>query len=192
NKYGADTLKARLMADRKTVLKFEKSRLSPVVDTAVKTQYMQLLNANSYQKGGWVLHMLRRKLGDDIFWKGIKNYYSKYQGGNANTDDLRHVMEQVSGKDLKQFFTQWLRTAGHPNLVVNWKYDEKGNNIVINVTQTQEYVYNLSLEIAVDGQVLTVPVKEKSATARFQLKAKPADVKIDPNVNLLATFEESK
>ncbi|WP_114939625.1 M1 family metallopeptidase [Mucilaginibacter endophyticus] len=192
SKYGADTLKARLIADRKTVLKFEKSRLSPVVDTAVKTQYMQLLNANSYQKGGWVLHMLRRKLGDDIFWRGIRNYYSKYQGGNANTDDLRRVMEQASGKDLKQFFTQWLRIAGHPNLAVSWKFDEKDNNITINVTQTQENVYNLALEISVDGQLLTVPVKEKSTTARFQLKAKPVDVKIDPNVNLLATFEENK
>ncbi len=60
NKYGADTLKKRLIADRTKVLRFEKLRLTPVVDTAVKNNYMQLLNANSYQKGGWVLHMLRR------------------------------------------------------------------------------------------------------------------------------------
>jgi aminopeptidase N len=190
NKYGADTLKTRLRADRKKVIDFEKKRLTPIVDTAVKTNYMQLLNANSYEKGGWVLHMLRRKLGEAVFWKGIRNYYSRYQGGNANTDDLRQVMEQASGKDLKQFFTQWLRTAGHPNLAVSWKYDEKDNNITINVTQGQEYIYNLLLEVSVDGQLLTVPVKEKSVKARFKVKARPVDVMIDPNVNLLASFDE--
>jgi len=192
NKYGADTLKTRLIGQRKKVLDFEKERLTPVVDTAVKTKFMQLLNANSYEKGGWVLHMLRRKLGDDVFWKGVRNYYSKYQGSNANTDDLRRVMEQTSGKDLKQFFTQWLRNAGHPNLAVSWKYNEKDGNIAINVTQNQAYVYNLPLEVSVDGQLLTVPVKEKSTTARFRVKAKPADVKVDPNINLLASFEEKK
>lgn len=192
NKYGADTLKTRLIGQRKKVLDFEKERLTPVVDTAVKTKYMQLLNANSYEKGGWVLHMLRRKLGDDVFWKGVRNYYSKYQGSNANTDDLRRVMEQTSGKDLKPFFTQWLRTAGHPNLAVSWKYNEKESNIVINVTQNQAYIYNLLLEVSVDGQLLTVPVKEKSTTAKFKIKAKPAEVKIDPNVNLLVSFEEKK
>ncbi|MGF7074320.1 M1 family metallopeptidase [Mucilaginibacter sp. 3215] len=192
NKYGADTLKTRLIGQRKKVLDFEKERLTPVVDTAVKTKFMQLLNANSYEKGGWVLHMLRRKLGDDVFWKGVRNYYSKYQGSNANTDDLRRVMEQTSGKDLKQFFTQWLRNAGHPNLAVSWKYNEKDGYITINVTQNQAYVYNLPLEVSVDGQLLTVPVKEKSTTARFRVKAKPADVKVDPNINLLASFEEKR
>ncbi|MEO3402300.1 M1 family metallopeptidase [Mucilaginibacter sp. CAU 1740] len=190
NKYGVDTLKKRLSADRRKVIAFEKARLTPVVDTAVKSNYMQLLNANSYEKGNWVLHMLRRKLGDDIFWKGVRNYYAKYQGGNANTDDLRRVMEQTSGKDLKQFFTQWLRTAGHPKLAVKWTWDDKESNLTINVLQNQDFVYHFPLEVSVDGQIITIQVKEKSATLHYKLKAKPADVKIDPNVNLLATFDE--
>jgi aminopeptidase N len=192
NKYGAETLKTRLIADRKKVIDFEKKRLTPVVDTAVKTNYMQLLNANSYEKGGWTLHMLRRKLGDETFWKGIRSYYARYQGRNANTDDLRKIMEQASGKDLKPFFTQWLRIAGHPKLGISWKYDEKDGSIVINVSQKQDYLYSFSLEVSVDGQLLTIPVKEKTTTQRFKVKANPADVKIDPNVNLLASFEEEK
>jgi aminopeptidase N len=66
----------------------------------------------------------------------------------------------------------------------------KDNNITINVTQGQEYIYNLLLEVSVDGQLLTVPVKEKSVKARFKVKARPVDVMIDPNVNLLASFDE--
>ena len=54
-----------------------------------------------------------------LFWKGIRNYYAKYKGSNANTDDLRKVMEQASGQDLKLFFKQWLYTAGHPHLNIS-------------------------------------------------------------------------
>src|SRR6201998_2113891 len=86
SKYGEDILKQRLEKDRKEVFEFEKQRFTPVVDTAVKDNYMQLLNANSYQKGGWVLHMLHVELGEEVFWKGIRRYYEKYNGGNADTD----------------------------------------------------------------------------------------------------------
>lgn len=192
NKYGADTLKKRLIADRKKVIKFEQSRLTPVVDTAVKTNYMQLLNANSYEKGGWVLHMLRRKLGDDIFWKGVHNYYVKYQGGNANTEDLRRVMEQTSGKDLKQFFIQWLRMAGHPKLTVTWAWDDKTGSLTINVLQNQDYIYHFPLEVGIDGELQTLTVKDKSTTVHYKMKARPTEIKIDPNVNLLATFDEQR
>jgi len=56
---------------------------------------LALLNTNSYQKGGWVLHMLRRKLGDSLFWKGIQTYYATYNGGNASTSDLQKIFEEI-------------------------------------------------------------------------------------------------
>ncbi|WPU94282.1 M1 family metallopeptidase [Mucilaginibacter sabulilitoris] len=188
NKYGADTLKKRLIADRKKVLDFEKKRLTPVLDSAVKSDYMQLLNANSYEKGGWVLHMLRRKLGDDLFWKGIRNYYAKYKGSNANTDDLRRVMEQTSGQDLKQFFNQWLRTAGHPDLNVAWHYDAGKGVINFAVEQTQQTPYEFPLTYAVDGKLYTATIKDKINNFEIPAKAAPADVIFDPEVNLLASF----
>jgi aminopeptidase N len=188
NKYGVDTLKKRLSDDRKKVLSFEKKRLTPVVDTAVKGQYMQLLNANSYEKGGWVLHMLRHKLGDELFWKGVRNYYAKYRGSNANTDDLRQVMEQTSGQDLKLFFNQWLRTAGHPDLNVAWHYDAGKGTVDISIEQKQDNVYVFPLEITIAGQLHTITVNGKAATAQIAVKAKPETIVADPNVNLLATF----
>jgi aminopeptidase N len=189
NKYGPDTLKKRLTTDRQKVLGFEKRRLTPVVDTAVNGQYMQLLNANSYEKGGWVLHMLRRKQGDDVFWKGIRNYYAKYNGSNANTDDLMLVMEQTSGQDLKQFFKQWLRTAGHPDLNISWQYDADKGAVNISVEQKQDYIYEFPLEIAIGDQQYTIQVNAKTSTAQFPVKVKPETIVADPNVNLLATFE---
>ncbi|HWZ04590.1 MAG TPA: M1 family aminopeptidase [Mucilaginibacter sp.] len=189
NKYGTDTLKTRLKADRATVLKFEKRRLTPVVDTGVKNNFMQMLNANSYQKGGWVLHMLRRKLGDTLFWKGIRNYYAQYKNGNANTDDLCKVMEKASGQNLEQFFKQWLYTAGHPQLNITWKYDEAKKVVEMTITQKQSTLFEFPLEISIDGQSKILDIKNKAVTAVFPVTEKPKAIIADPNVNLLAGFE---
>jgi aminopeptidase N len=188
NKYGVDTLKKRMLDDRNKVIGFEKKRFTPVVDSAVNDKYMQLLNANSYQKGSWVLHMLRRKLGDDLFWKGVHNYYIKYKGSNANTDDLRLMMEQTSGQNLKPFFDQWLRTAGHPALNIGWSYDADKGVVNINIEQKQDALYEFPLEISIDGQLHSILVNNKIVTTPITVKTKPQNIVADPNVNLLATF----
>ena len=189
NKYGIETLQKRLIADRATVLRFEKRRLTPVVDTAVKGEFMQLLNANSYQKGGWVLHMLRRKLGDAAFWKGIRAYYAQYKNSNANTDDFKNVMAQAGGQNLDRFFKQWLYTAGAPHLAINWAYDEAKRNLAITINQTQATPFEFPLEISIDGKPKTITIKDKVTTINVPSQKKPASVLFDPNVNLLAAFE---
>jgi len=189
HKYGPDTLKKRMEADRLTVLRFEKRRFTPVVDTAVKSNFMQLLNANSYQKGSWVLHMLRRKLGDSVFWKGIRNYYATYKNGNANTDDLRKVMEKASGQNLQTFFNQWIYTAGHPQLNITWQYNEAKKVLGLTVTQQQNTAFSFPLEVSIDHKIHTVTVGSKSTSAVFFVDSKPTSVNLDPNVNLLAEFE---
>jgi aminopeptidase N len=75
---------------------------------------MDILSPNSYDKAGWVLHMLRNQVGDDAFWKGIRKYYNTYQYRNAETSDFKVIMEEVSGQDLDPFFEQWLFRAGPP------------------------------------------------------------------------------
>ncbi len=188
NKYGADTLKKRLANDRKKVLKFEKTRFTAVVDTTVKTDFMPLLNANSYEKGGWVLHMLRRRLGEELFWKGIRNYYAKYDGGNANTDDLRHVMEQAGEQNLEQFFKQWLFTAGNPQLGITWKYDAPQGVVNVDIEQKQNSLFDFPLEVSVGGKLHIITIKDKNTAVQFPVKTKPIVI-VDPNVNLLAGFE---
>jgi aminopeptidase N len=189
NKYGVNDLRKRMSDDRITVFNFETKRLSPVVDTAVKDNFMQMLNANSYQKGGWVLHMLRRKLGDTLFWKGVRDYYSKYNGKNANTEDFREVMEQAGGQNLKQFFKQWLYTAGHPQLSVNWKYNAAVGIIELAIVQKQDILFEFPLEISIDGQLHTINVNDKRTTVQVPAAVKPSMIITDPNINLLAKFD---
>jgi aminopeptidase N len=113
-KYGVDTFQKRVSADYKKVANFLKNNKKPVVDNSAN--YMSLLNANSYEKGGLFLQALRKKIGDDIFFKGIRNYFATYKYKNANTDDFRNVMEQVYGKDLKEIFTKWLYEPNLPEM----------------------------------------------------------------------------
>ncbi len=188
HRYGGDTLRKRLQAQRTKVLQFEKQRLTPVVDTAVHSNYMQLLNANSYEKGGWVLHMLRRKLGDTIFWRGIRKYYAQYRGHNATTEDFRQVMEQVSGQNLQQFFKQWLYTAGAPDINFEFKYNKAAGVVEVTITQKQAEAFEFPLEIWVDHKIYTVQVNSRVVHVSLPTTGNHPMASPDPNVDLLAKF----
>jgi aminopeptidase N len=189
NKYGSDTLNKRMQRDRNTVLKFYKKRKTPVVDFSEPDSLMVLLNANSYEKGSWVLHMLRRKLGDEIFRKGIQSYYLTYKGSNASTADFMHVMEKVSRQNLNSFFKQWLYTPGQPDLVVTWKYDETRKMLEISITQTQDFVFQFPLQIAIHSAAnvnfKTIDINKVTTNIAIPLSYKPISILLDPNVNLL-------
>ena len=84
---GRSRLESDMRSARTKVLKYNESHLSPVIDTTV-SDLMNLLNPNSYQKGAWVLHMLRYQLGDKVFFRGLQLYYSMYCNSNASTEDF--------------------------------------------------------------------------------------------------------
>ena len=186
NKYGKDTLKAGLTTDRKKVIAFAKKRQTPVIDTTVKGHYMQLLNINSYEKGGWALHMLRRQVGDTIFWKGIRLYFATYNGRNANTTKFREIMEKVSGQSLTAFFKQWLETAGMPVLDVSYIYERGTVNIEIKQSQDQLFTFPLEYSVGDDPRVLKVNIKDRITKIAVPVYRNPGIIHIDPQVNLLA------
>jgi len=186
--YGTDTLKASLKADREKIIGFSKKRKTPVVDTTVHSNYMQLLNANSYERGGWVLHMLRRKIGDESFWAGIRQYFKDYNGRNAGTDDFRIEMEKASGQDLKGFFTQWLYTAAMPELQVNLSYNESTHVVKMEVIQKQATLFEFPLEYTLDKTkpLQKLMIKDKVTTVMIPAATRPAGIWLDPDTNLLA------
>ncbi len=197
-KYGIDSLQQRLRDDRETVIAFSKKRFTPIVDSSVSGDYFPLLNANSYKKGAWVLHMLRRQLGNAVFWQGIRNYYAQYAGKNATTANFRTVMETTSTQNLQTFFQQWLHTAGHPVLTTQWQYNKTKKVLLLTVTQTQPGVFQFPLQVAIKsagGEMLqTFMIKDQTTVAEIALSAKPVKIIVDPNVNLLfeGTVAETK
>jgi aminopeptidase N len=184
---GEEDAKAMREEDRQQVISFLKRWDRPVVDTV--SPYMELLNANSYQKGGWVLHMLRRQLGDSMFQQCIRSYYAAYAGKNADTRDLQHVFEKVSGKSLEEFFNQWLYTPGIPKLDIKWQYNAAEQKLNVSVAQLQKspfkFPLELSIETAAGNRKETIQVAESQQTFIIALNTKPKEVKADPERNLL-------
>jgi len=188
-KYGTDSLKKSMAKDRVTVVKLSQKRNTPVVDTAGILNPMGLLNANSYQKGGWVLHMLRRQLGDSTFWKAVRNYYAAYMNKNASTENLQQFFEEASGRHLDSFFRQWLYTPGQPKLTVNWKYNAAKQSIALTVEQqqVQPFRFPLKLQFSAAGKIFTSTfnVTGKTYTTEIPVTFKPLQMIVDPDVELL-------
>ncbi|MEI2739853.1 MAG: M1 family metallopeptidase [Chitinophagaceae bacterium] len=189
SKYGTDSLNNEMKYDRENVIGFVKRSRRPVVDST--PNYMQLLNANSYQKGSWVLHMLRRQLGDSVFKKSIRLYYATYAGKNAETKDLQKIFETVSGKNLEKFFKQWLYTPENISLDVTWKYNKSENNIEVTIKQLQSFDFEFPFEILIQESAVTMSkrmiktISKRSETFAFPVKSKPVRIELDPMTSLL-------
>lgn len=189
NKYGKDTAIKMLKEDREQVIAYSKESKKAIVDTP-ETDYMKLLNVNSYQKGGWVLHMLRCELGDSVFWRSIRKYYATYGGSIAGTEDLQKVFESVSGKKLKQFFDQWLYTTGQPDINISWKYNETDKTVYVDIKQLQEKAFRFSITLELKyatgksgKEKITIDLA--AGSFKFKVNKKPIAVIADPDTELL-------
>lgn len=186
NKYGKDTAVHMLQEDREQVIRSSVTKTRAIVDET--PNYMDLLNSNSYQKGGWVLHMLRQQLGDSVFHKSIRAYYKQYANSNADTRDLQKVVEQVSGKDLSIFFDQWLYRPGIPNLGVTWGYNEKTKKTWIEVKQLQENDFAFTLPVKLLNKAGSHMVRRIDVSSRFthiEMEGETLEVELDPDTTLL-------
>lgn len=185
-KYGADSLRRRMITDREAILRYYASgKRKPVVDNT--SDYMELLNPNSYQKGSWILHMLRNTVGDSLFWTGIREYYAMYAGKNASSEDFRKVMEKVSGRNLASFFHQWLEQPGQPEISLRWSYEN--GRLLASIEQRQAERFEFPLEIGIltrEGMLIkSVRVSSGKTDFSLPLSEKPLSVEPDPNARLL-------
>lgn len=155
----------------------------------------EMFNYLAYPKGAWVLHMLRSQLGPDLYRKAIHKYLERHAYGSVTTDDLRAVVEEVSGKSFERFFDQWVLGIGAPALDVNYSWDDKMGLAKITVKQTQKiteeaplFQFPLTLQFwSKDASVEeTVQVREKEEAFYISLKKAPTSVRIDPALSLLA------
>ncbi len=194
--FGDSAFEREMAGTRAQLLRDPVVAARPVIDS-MQTELMQLLDANSYQKGGWTLHMLRSLVGDSAFFRGIRDYYAAHVDGNASSDDLMAAVESRAGMKLGWFFDQWLRRPGYASLTTNWRYDAASHRVVLDVEQGPRFAaYRFPLLIDVTdatGAVHRVRVEigaERSTrvTLPLELAAPPRALAFDPAVELLAEF----
>jgi aminopeptidase N len=177
-------------ADR--YFEYERGQRTPIYDTSTE-DLLKLLNANNYQKGAWVLHMLRSQLGDEPFYRGIRAYYRAHRNATATTGDLRAALEGASGTDLREFFTRWVYGSGHPRYEASWEWREargRGGALTIRLRQTQDdapFLTPLPVEFGLAGSTRRALIRPtgKLTVARFPLPSRPAAVRIDPDETVL-------
>lgn len=169
----------------------------PVVDTTVADPF-DLLNANNYQKGSWVLHMLRSELGDSSFFAAIREYYRVYRDSTALTGDLSEIVSRHAGRSMDWFFEQWLLQPGYPQLDVTWSYAESTGSLDVAIKQVQQsgwgdYELRLPLGLELDdGEVkqTVIRVSGRESVHSFDVEGKPVAVKVDPDETLLMSVIE--
>ena len=191
---GETAFRAEIVKLRANVLADTVVPRRPVIDTA-QTDYMALLNANSYDKGGLALSMLHHELGDSAFFRGVRSYYAAHRHGNAVSDDLRIALERSSGRLLVQFFDQWLRRPGYAEPSLGWAYDARSGTVSVFALQEGRFgAFALPLTVVVTGGddatrrlVVDIPAEPRATVplpGRFARR--PASVSFDPDSTLLA------
>jgi aminopeptidase N len=171
---------------------YERQTNAPIHDTQTQ-DLMKLLNENNYEKGAWILHMLRKRLGDEAFFRGLRSFYSAHREGNATTEDLRSALEKSSGRNLRAFFARWIYGSGHP--VYEWSSQATemrngSNSVTIILKQTQSgapFLDPVPVTITSEGKTtsLTLFPKGKVATATVRTGKAPLSIQIDPEETLL-------
>lgn len=155
--------------------------------------------SNPYPKGASVLHMLRRKLGDEIFFRGINTYVDRFKHKTVETDDLRIALEEVSGESLERFFTQWCERPGIPRLKAGLIVETGLVRLTLEQTQPID-AYNPAFAFRLPILIKTsagkpvlrhLDVDARSASIDLPVEGAVDWVAIDPDLHVLAEWDLS-
>lgn len=158
-------------------------------------------NGNAYEKGGFVLYMLRHELGDDAFYAGLKRYLEVNRGKNVVTADLTKAIEEATHTNVGQFFDQWVYGAGAPKFEISYSYDAEKKQVALTVKQTQKVEGRVGLfRVPVDVEITTAsgpklyPVVVSNAEETFTLPSQsaPQMVIFDKGTQVLKSAEFKK
>lgn len=160
---------------------------------------IDLFDRHLYQKGGLVRHMIRYMLGDKGYYDSIKTYYQDNLYQPVETIDLIKAIEKVTGKNMREFFDQWVFGAGFPEYKVSYRYDLRSHSCVVKVAQTQTIegetgLFKMPIPISFgmrDGTFkdFTVLVEDKEHTFTFPMQEPPTMFRFDPHNYVLKTVE---
>jgi aminopeptidase N len=188
--YGRDDFRKGLEEARREVLEFHQKDPGYRIVHENLDDMARVTTSHTYQKGAWVLHMLRGVMGDEAFWRGIRAYYAEFASKNATTGDFRRAMEETSGRDFARVFRQWLDRGGLPRIEGGWRYS--GTSLEIELRQTQEgEPFELEIPVVIEFEsdspprVEKVRMTEREARAAIPIAGALRKVALDPELWVL-------
>jgi aminopeptidase N len=157
-----------------------------------------MFDSHSYAKGGRILHMLRKYVGDEAFFESLNYYLKKNEFSDVEIHNLRLAFEEVTGEDLNWFFNQWFLSPGHPELEVSHQYTN--GKVVLQVNQLQDSLYTpiyrlpVKVDVWVNGKKERhdVVITQASQTIDLPAPSKPDLVLFDGETQLLGLIMHEK
>ncbi|TPG67055.1 M1 family metallopeptidase [Hymenobacter nivis] len=196
-KYGPD--EAALVQEAKLVSYLEEAQAKR--EPLIRYHYNEredMFDRHSYAKGGRVLHMLRKYVGDDAFFAALNRYLVQNKQSAVEISKLRTAFEETTGEDLMWFFNQWFLQRGHPELHITHSY--AAGALSLRVQQTQDTVYQPVYRLPVTVTVwqkdrptdYRITVSKTDQTFSFPAVETPSLVKFDSEGQLLAQIDEDR
>ena len=182
---GGGPLADAMASNRKRWASSKRARETPIrwKDYRKSDDFFGRVAANTYQKGSWVLHMLRQEVGEEAFFAGVQAYYRANTGQAVHSQDFAQAMAQTSGKDLDWFFTQWLDRAGCPVLQVE---DREGALVLTQVQEGEPFRFQLRVAWTDDhGHPAEKVFRIEEMETVLPLGEGTRDWRLDPRTELL-------
>lgn len=196
--FGRDFYEHRLWENAQDVFDTDKPENRLATVRKVWGDPEALFDARVYEKGGWILHMLRVWLGEEVFWKATNEYLTRHENQAVETNDLLRAFEDVSGQALEQFFDQWVFHAGWPEFKVSYEWDNEKSLAKVKIEQTHKvddktllFTPRTKLRFAGPGYVKDEPIEilQRNHTYFVKLPARPSYVRFDPENAILKKVE---
>ena len=186
---GAGAMETQLQSDRVQALTVDNV---PVIQSARLEDYSPEMWALTGDKGAVVANMLRYVVGDDAFFKALKNFAQQNAWKSVSTDNLRQAMDAATGQKMDYFFIQWIESTGVPEFKLDYTVyrlgERKGFRVMGKISQdvdTFRMPVELKIETDGDPEFQRVDVAGTSSEFSVDTFGKPKNISIDPNGRIL-------
>lgn len=199
DKYGDDDFRFEMFRNARDYMSEADDRYTRPIVTRVFNSSWDMYDLHLYPGGACRIHMLRRMLGDDVFFPAVTDYLERFSMDIVETDDFRLTLERHSGRSLGRFFDMWIHGKGYPKLKLTFSFDKEKEEGAFTLEQSQvpekpgdEEVLPFAFDLDIaweteDGDWVrrTVEVERRNHQYLFAMPAKPKQIRIDPDGSLL-------
>ena len=175
---GKDAFKQEMLSEQQIYLQEDSSYRRPIVYYTTFEDGEELFDRHMYQKGCWVLHMLRHQLGEAAFRRGIQSYLERYRTRKVITADLERTLEEVTGRSLAQFFQQWVYAGGYPAFDVSYSWDSEHKMAKVKIQQTQQVDDLTPCFVTPVDLVFTIPASDESTTDDYTKETRTIPLRV--------------